>query len=201
MHLVHEKGEMAVNNLGRSSEGEVGSADPVVLSHPTRQSGRPDRSFDEFYRREVRQILTLAQSLTGNWATAEDIAQEAFTVMAVNWTRTQQPSNPGTWARRIVVNKCLSWHRRRASESRGLRLWSAGRREVTEPTPDGFWDEVRALPRRQGVCIALRYLEDRSMADIAEILDCSEATVRVHLFNGRKALAAKLADRVPVDGA
>ena len=58
-----------------------------------------------------------------------------------------------------------------------------------------FWREVRALPKRQAQAIALHYLEDRSIADIAEILECAEGTVKVHLFKGR----ARLSDRLGLD--
>jgi DNA-directed RNA polymerase specialized sigma24 family protein len=52
-----------------------------------------------------------------------------------------------------------------------------------------FWDEVRALPRRQAQTIALVYLEDLSIRDVARILGCSEPTARVHLARGRHRLA------------
>ena len=52
-------------------------------------------------------------------------------------------------------------------------------------------EAVRALPARQAQAIALHYLEDRSVADIAEILECSESTVKVHLHKGRTKLARR----------
>ena len=55
-----------------------------------------------------------------------------------------------------------------------------------------FWKAVRALPKRQAQVIALHYLEDRSVVEIAEILECSEATVKVHLHKGRTRLADRL---------
>ena len=60
---------------------------------------------------------------------------------------------------------------------------------------DEFWAQVRALPKRQAQVIALHYLEDRPVAEIAEILDCAEGTVKVHLRNGR----LRLADRLGLD--
>jgi RNA polymerase sigma-70 factor, ECF subfamily len=65
---------------------------------------------------------------------------------------------------------------------------------VDLPTTDHeFWDAVRGLPDRQAQAIALHYLEDRPVADIAEILGCAPATVKVHLHRGRRALADALA--------
>lgn len=108
--------------------------------------------------------------------------------------------------RRALLNRTTSDHRRRGVESRGLARWSS--RSTTED--DGassdrtgdqatdrvgdpeFWAAVRALPTRQAECVALHYLEDRSIADIALVLGCKEATVKVHLHRGRTALARAL---------
>lgn len=60
-------------------------------------------------------------------------------------------------------------------------------------TPDAnFWRAVRSLPTRQAQAIALHYLEDRSVADVAAILGCTESTAKVHLHKGRKNLAGRL---------
>ena len=68
----------------------------------------------------------------------------------------------------------------------------AGQRRLPAPLPEdaeAFWRAVRRLPTRQAQAIALHYLEDRSVKDIAIILECAEATVKVHLHRGRQALA------------
>jgi RNA polymerase sigma-70 factor (ECF subfamily) len=55
-----------------------------------------------------------------------------------------------------------------------------------------FWDAVRSLPRRQAHVVALFYLEDRPVAEIAQILEIAQGTVKKHLFDGRQALARRL---------
>jgi len=57
---------------------------------------------------------------------------------------------------------------------------------------DEFWAAVRALPKRQAQAIALHYLEDRPVAEVADILDCSPSTAKVHLHKGRIRLAERL---------
>jgi RNA polymerase sigma-70 factor (ECF subfamily) len=57
---------------------------------------------------------------------------------------------------------------------------------------DEFWSAVRSLPKRQAQALALHYLEDRPVAEIAEILQCSPNTVKVHLHKGRAGLATRL---------
>ena len=55
-----------------------------------------------------------------------------------------------------------------------------------------FWAAVRALPERQAQCVALHYLEDRPVAEIATILEMAEGTVKSHMHRGRQALAHQL---------
>ena len=57
---------------------------------------------------------------------------------------------------------------------------------------EAFWEAVRHLPRRQAQCVALRYVEDRPVAEIAAVLDIAEATVRGYLHEARATLAASL---------
>jgi RNA polymerase sigma-70 factor (ECF subfamily) len=58
-----------------------------------------------------------------------------------------------------------------------------------------LWREVRRLPRRQAQTVALFYLEDRSVNDIASILRCTSGSVKQHLHRGRVTLAARLGEK------
>ena len=51
---------------------------------------------------------------------------------------------------------------------------------------------VRALPKRQAQVVALLYVEELSSVEVAEVLGCSEATVRVHLHRAKKRLAERV---------
>jgi RNA polymerase sigma-70 factor, ECF subfamily len=96
----------------------------------------------------------------------------------------------------VVANLATSSFRRSFREARALTRLASRRPAPTEITledPD-FWAAVRRLPRRQAQCVALHYLEDRSTAEVAEILGISEPTVRVHLHRGRLALATTLGE-------
>ena len=133
-------------------------------------------------------------ALSGARHSAEDIAQEAFLAAHRNWDKIVTLEQPAAWVRRVAANMAVSAVRRRVSEARAL-LRLASRREPLEELPendDAFWAAVRALPKRQAQAIALHYLEDLSTIEIAQILECSESTVRVHLHNGRKTLAEQL---------
>jgi len=97
--------------------------------------------------------------------------------------------------RRVVANLAVSMFRRRLAETKAVaRLARRARLTVPELSAEDaeFWAAVRSLPRRQSQVIALRYLEDRPVSEIAEILGTAEGTVKKHLHDGRRALARRL---------
>jgi RNA polymerase sigma factor (sigma-70 family) len=65
---------------------------------------------------------------------------------------------------------------------------------------DQVWEAVRRLPRRQARVVALTYLDGLSRREVAEVLDCSDETVKTHLERGRARLARVLADADNEDG-
>jgi RNA polymerase sigma-70 factor (ECF subfamily) len=152
-------------------------------------------AFESFYRREFRGVVALAYALSGSRLGAEDLAQEAFLAAHQRWEKIGAYEKPAAWVRRVVSNMAVSAFRRRAAEARALARLAGLHREALpelEPEDEKFWRLVRGLPGKQSQAIALFYLEDRSVNEIAEILECSPATAKVHLHRGRQALAAKL---------
>lgn len=149
-------------------------------------------SFESFVIREYRPVLALAFALTGDRATAEDLAQETFLAAFRTWSTI---SNPGRWVRATVSNRAMSWWRRTYAARRAItRLAGSSAPEVWEMPEDTgeFWDEVRRLPRRQAQAVTLYYLEDQSAEEIGALLGCEPSTVRIHLSRGRRALASRL---------
>lgn len=152
-------------------------------------------SFEAFYRREFRRLVAFTLAMSGSRTAAEDIAQEALMAAHARWDRVSVMDRPDAWVRRVASNMAVSQYRRRTAELKAvLRL--AGRRqdvmEPMEPRDEEFWKAVRSLPTNQATAVTLHYLEDRSVADIAEVLDCSPSTAKVHLHRGRKKLAERL---------
>jgi RNA polymerase sigma-70 factor (ECF subfamily) len=145
--------------------------------------------YTTFFRREVRSLIALAAAIAGT-DRAEEIAQEALLRAHRDWDRISRYDKPGAWVRRVTINLAVSSRRRRSSERRALERVSA-RRQLDAPPPevDGFWTLVRRLPQRQAAAVALHYLDDLSIAEIAEALDCAEGTAKAHLFQGRQTLA------------
>jgi RNA polymerase sigma-70 factor (ECF subfamily) len=165
---------------------------PALLPEPD-----APETFEAFFAREYVAVVGLAVVLSGSREHAEDIAQDAFLAAHRRWPEISTFDRPEAWVRRVVANLSASWVRRKWREARALTRASQGRGVPTlvDAEQHAFWSTVASLPRRQAQCVALFYLEDRSVRDIATILELSESTVKVHLHNGRTALAEKLDER------
>jgi RNA polymerase sigma-70 factor (ECF subfamily) len=151
--------------------------------------------FDVFYRREYDRAVRLALVLSGsNWG-AEDLAQDAFIEAHRRWEEVGRYENPGGWLRRVIANRSVSLYRRQMAEAKALlKLLSGTRKQLPplEPESEEVWKAVRKLARRQAQVIALIYLEDLSLQQVAEVLEISVPTVGTHLQRGRRALAELL---------
>ncbi len=151
--------------------------------------------FEDFYLTEYQAVVGLAYALSGNRWIAEDLAQEAFLAAHRNWHRIVEYDRPGSWVRRVVANLSVSTFRRRVVEAKALARMAMGRAEaLTEMSTEDmeFWRAVRALPRRQAQVVALYYLDDRPVAEVAEVLGMAPGTVKKHLHDGRRELARRL---------
>ena len=150
-------------------------------------------AFEVFYLREFPKLVAVAAAVGGSRAVAEDLAQEAMIRAHRNWDRIASYDKPGAWARRVVINLSITAaHRAVAQTRRALGIAVPASLPAAEPVDEQIWHQVRRLPRNQRIAVALHYLEDRSVAEIAEIIGCAESTARVHLHRGRRALAAAL---------
>ena len=152
-----------------------------------------------FFRREYRAVLGLAIVLTRNRLVAEELTQEAFLATFRHWDRVGRLDKPGAWVRRVVANRSVSAFRRSTAEAKAvlrlLRFTPSQRHSAAELNVDmDVWGEVRRLPRRQAQVIALTYFADLPRRDVAEILGCSEETVKTHLQRARDTLASRLQD-------
>jgi RNA polymerase sigma-70 factor (sigma-E family) len=153
-------------------------------------------SFDGFYEREYRLLVALAYALTGSRAHAEDVAQEAMLAAYRRWDEISQLQAPHAWVRRVCSNMSVSLIRRRVVEARALLTLHRRRSEVEVLEDDDatFWAEVRRLPRRQAQCIVLLYVYGCSVAEVSQVLGCSDGSVKTHLSRGRSKLAKRLGD-------
>jgi RNA polymerase sigma-70 factor (sigma-E family) len=163
---------------------------------------RPPEAFEEFYQREYQGVVALTYGLSGSRAAAEDLAQEAFLAAHRDWDRVGAWEHRDAWVRRVAANLAVSSFRTRLAEARALMRLAGQRQPRVEPLPAGnadFWRTVRRLPKRQAQAVALYYLEDLPVQQIAEILGCSQGAVKAHLFKGRQTLARRLSAEIGAD--
>jgi RNA polymerase sigma-70 factor, ECF subfamily len=158
-------------------------------------------AFSDLYRHlqspMIRYVLGL---LAGDRAIAEDIVNEAFVAV---WQQASQYSGTGSaigWVRRIARNKAIDWLRKQREVSLSGDAQDAlfnqipdmakSQLEVLESTSDAH--ELRLaltqLSDEHREVVWLCYFEDKSVSEIARIVECPENTVKTRLFYARKAL-------------
>lgn len=155
--------------------------------------------FEAFAADEGKRLTRLAFLLSGDEEDARDIVQEALARAYVNWDRVRTTDNPRAYVRRIVVNTGRTWWRRhRLYEVPSADL--AARHDLAAFSPEEVadavtvWQMCLGLPRHQRVAVVLRFYEDLSYAEIADLTDCTESTARSRVFRGLDALRLSLGE-------
>jgi RNA polymerase sigma-70 factor (sigma-E family) len=159
--------------------------------------------FEEFVTYRSTRLLQAAFQLTHDWALAEDLMQTALAKAWRSWSRLSGEADPEPYVRKIMFNTYASWWRRR---------WNyedpTGEMPEQPDTPraidrvddrDQVWRALGRLPRRQRAAIVLRYFEDMTEAQTADILDCSVGNVKSLTSRGLAAL--RLDSSLDVKGA
>jgi RNA polymerase sigma-70 factor (ECF subfamily) len=155
-------------------------------------------SFDDFFRAGYQRLAALATLLCGDREAGRDVAQEALTRTFREWDRVSQLERPGGWTRRVVVN--LARDHGRHLRVRRRRLPELARRITVDHRVDGspldaeMWAAVATLPERQRTAVALFYIGDRSISEVAEVMGVHEGTVKTTLHKARSQLRRLLSE-------
>ena len=136
---------------------------------------------EELYVRHTPAAVGLAYLLTGNRDAAEDLAQDAFIRLAGRFQNLRNPEAFSSYLRRTVVNLHLSRLRRIRLERSYLARHP--RAEPAQSMPDiagraDLWAGLQQLPARQRAALVLRFYEDLSERESAEVLRCSVSAVK-----------------------
>jgi RNA polymerase sigma-70 factor (sigma-E family) len=154
----------------------------------------PPDGFAEFVVARSHVLLRAAWLLTSDAGKAEDLLQVALARSWRSWGRIAD-GNAEAYVRRVLFTTYLSWwHRQWRAEIPTASVPDrAGPDDVAGDSArrDGLRRALAGLTRRQRAVVVLRYVEDRSVAETAELLACSEGTVKTLAF---RALAALRAD-------
>ncbi|MET9312599.1 SigE family RNA polymerase sigma factor [Kribbella sp. NPDC003505] len=155
-------------------------------------------AFAEFATSRHGALFRYAYLLTGDRGLAEDLVQEALVKTYVGWRRLRDPNNAEAYTRRAITTTAIGWWRRKS--------WRAER--PNDDVPDRpaagddvtariwLWQELLKLPPRQRAALVLRYYEDLTEPQTAEILGCSVGTVKSQVSDALKKLRTRLGSDV-----
>lgn len=173
--------------------GTVSDADAAEVAR-ARQGDM--HAFEALVRRYQDTVLNLARRIVNDTDVAHDVMQEAFLTALQQLPRFRGTAKFSTWLYTITVN-AARMHLR--AERRRHARWEQQCRD-NEPgiVSDAFTqiDEgpvmtlLRELPEKQRIALALFYLQELSVAEIAAIMHAPTGTVKAWLARGRTALRA-----------
>lgn len=171
-----------------------------------RVADRDENAFELLVERHQRRAYRVAWSILGDADEAKDLSQEAFLRLFEKAGSFDGRSRFTTWFHRLLVNLCLDRRRqrhgwlgrifRRDTEDDALDPLDAEPAAVEDPGDridrrkqmSLVWKAAERLSAQQRAALVLQVEEDLSTAEIASVLGCSEATVRVHLHRAVSAL-------------
>lgn len=160
--------------------------------------------FEEFYALSARRLIGQLSLVTGDLQEAQDAVHEAFARAWVHRDALLHDGAPEAWVRvtatRVAVSK---WHRARRAAQAWTRLAAQQVTSDRGPNPDelALSAVLRLLPPRQRLVMALFYVCDLSVVQIAEETRMSTGTVKTHLSRGRAAVAARVGEMLEDRGA
>jgi RNA polymerase sigma-70 factor (sigma-E family) len=159
------------------------------------QSVRAVPDYTEFVTSRGPALIRLARGVLRDQHLAEDIVQDVLARALLQWARVSAADDIDAYVRRMVVNACTSWFRRAVRRERStdaiyvLDRPSADRSQQVADR-DLLLSLLRRLPAKQRAVLVLRHYEGLADSDIAQIMGCSEVTVRSNAHRGLAKLRA-----------
>jgi RNA polymerase sigma-70 factor, ECF subfamily len=159
-------------------------------------TGRDSADFDAFYGAAVRRVVLYLYAVSSDRSEAQDVAQEAFARAWQHWPKVSRYEDPEAWVRtvawRLMANRWRGLRRRSTAQGRlgPTVVATAG------PSPDrvAVAGALQRLPKPQRQVIALYYLLDLPVAEIAESIGVPVGTVKARLSRARTTLAGLLSE-------
>jgi RNA polymerase sigma-70 factor (sigma-E family) len=137
---------------------------------------RWEPAYCEFFAARRHASLRLAYAMLGSWAAAEDATQQTFVALYARWPRIA-PDKVDAYTRRVLVNTCFAVYRQRGREVLVDEVPEAGAREEHDERL-ALLSALADLGAGDRAVLALRFLDDLSVAEVAQILDLPEGTVK-----------------------
>jgi len=176
------------------------------------QSSATREEFERFVSSCSAELLRTAYLIAWDLAEAEDLVQESLFRVARRWHRVRAMEHPAAYARRILVNIALDGGKRRSRRSWELehgddpsleqRADEQAARELGSVAERAeLMAAIAKLAPRQRAVLVLRYFEDLSEAQVADLLGCSVGTVKSTSSRALARLQGSLGSTVAGGGA
>ena len=152
-------------------------------------------AFSDFVTSQSSRLFRTAYLVVGDHQLAQDLLQEALVKTYVAWPRIRDASRAEAYVRRTIVTTAISWRRRRSFHERPVEVLPE---RVSGDLVDGLASHtaisaaLRTLPPRQRAALVLRYYEDLSEAQTAEMMGCSVGTVKSQVAAALRHLRERL---------
>ncbi|MCA2229991.1 SigE family RNA polymerase sigma factor [Nonomuraea aurantiaca] len=160
-----------------------------------------DERFEEFVAERADALLRYGYLLSGNPHDAADLTQEALVRLHQAWPRVRRKQAPESYTKTIMARLHISTWRLRRRERPDWALPETARFDTPPSDSDeGLWQALATLPRKQRAVLVLRYYEDLSDTDIADVLGISRGTVRSHASLGLAKLRSILPSTSEING-
>jgi RNA polymerase sigma-70 factor (sigma-E family) len=154
---------------------------PEKTAVPRARPGHDELGFGEYVATRSRALLRTAYLLTGNTADAEDLVQAALAKTYLAWDRIEDRSALDGYVRRAIVNTHISWWRRRRVEeypTDDIPDQAVADHSIASDLQESLRRAIDRLPQRMRAALVLRYYEDMTEAEVAEVLGVSLGTVK-----------------------
>ncbi len=165
------------------------------------------KAFDKLVRKYAPLIFRLLYDMIRRYEDAQDLTQETFLRAYVNIGQYRGDAKFATWLYRIAYNIGIDFKRRKSkmfdveftSQEQKLALQGFDGSKLPGYTGEGEAIEaaLQKLTHPQRMAVVLNYYHGLRMREIGDILGCSEATVRTHLFRALRRLRRELKNYSP----
>lgn len=156
-----------------------------------------DAEFEAFFVESYGGLHRTLTVVIGDAELAADALQDAFQRAYVRWNKIRRYDAPAAWVRHVAINRSRDLIRSNDRRLRNEERAAGPDLVVEEPADDSLLSLLRPLPERQRTAMALHYLEDLSVEQVADEMGISGGAVKYHLNQGREKIRPVLENREP----
>lgn len=149
------------------------------------QKGDQD-AFLDLIKQHDRQVMSVVYRFTACFSEREDMYQDIFLHIFQSIKKFKFKASFNSWLYRVAMNRSLSYIRRNKPAQVFDELPASNGVDFEQRAKlSAVHKALAALKGQQRICFHLFYVEDWSVEEIADVLDCKQGTVKAHLQRAR----------------